>query len=128
MKKIVLMLATAAFVLSFAACGGKSNTQTEAATDESSEPQTEETLAPAAPTSAKETDVLLKKYNELVKKALALYAKLAAGDTSVIEEYAKVTNEMSDLSDEVIKAFPEMTPEQKEQFNELSRRIAEALK
>ncbi|MDR1919216.1 MAG: hypothetical protein LBQ65_06180 [Tannerellaceae bacterium] len=121
MKKIVLMLATAAFMVSFAACGGKSSTQTETTTDESTENQTEETLAPAAA----EGDVLAK-YEEFVNKAIDLYPKVIAGDAAAAQEYVKLSQEIAEVAEELGTAFANLTPEQQQKFTELGQKFVEA--
>jgi hypothetical protein len=121
MKKIVLMLATAAFMVSFAACGGKSSTQTETATDESTETPTEETVAPAAAGGD-----ALAKYEEFVNKAIELYPKVAAGDAAALQEYAQLSQEIAEIAQEVSTALTNLTPEQQQKFAELAQKFVEA--
>jgi hypothetical protein len=119
MKKIVMMLTIAVFATSFIACGGKSNTQSETATDESAAPQTEE-VAPAAA----EGDVLAK-YEELINKAIELYPKVIAGDASASQEYVQIGQDISGIAQQLAQEAANFTEDQQKRYLELAQKFAD---
>jgi cell division protein FtsB len=118
MKKIYLMVVAMAFTLSFIACGGKSTSNN---TEDTSAPEIE-TVAPAA-----DSDVLVK-YEAIVDRMIKLYegGKFQTGDAEAIAEYTKITQELTDIAEELQKEVQNLTPEQMARFAELGQKLTDA--
>jgi hypothetical protein len=119
MKKIVMMLAMASFVVFLAACGGKGASQSEAS-GETATPAAE-TVAPAAA----EGD-LLAKYEAFVNKATGLITKVAAGDAAAAQEWQKLVQDYTTLSQELAAQSANFNEAQIKKLQELSQKWADA--
>ncbi len=119
MRKQLLMVALVAFTFSFIACGGKSTT------DSSTDNTTTKTETPAP--AAKDNDVLAK-YENIINKMIKLYedGKMQSGDASAMQEYTKLAQEMSDISEQLQKEIQNLTPAQVQKISELGQKLTDA--
>lgn len=118
MKRIYLVFAVlTTLTLSFVACGGKGSDKSSS----DSAPKTE-TAAPA-----KGNDVLAK-YETLINKMIKMYedGKFTSGDAAAMQEYTKLAQEMSDMSEELQKEMQNLTPAQAQKFTELGEKLTNA--
>jgi hypothetical protein len=118
MKKYLLIVLIATFTLSFAACSGKKGDTAPA-----NESAKEEVTAPTAVTN--ENDVLVK-YEAIINKAIELQEKVSKGDATAVQEYTKLSEEMTSIAVELQNAAANMTPEQAQKFTELGQKWLEA--
>lgn len=119
MKKFFLTLTIAAFTASFVACDSK-----KSETGSSDKDSTNVTTTTPADTVATEGDALAK-YTALVEKAIELYPKVKSGDASAVQEYTKLSQELTTMAQDLQKEMSNMTPEQVAKFSELGKKFAE---
>ncbi len=92
MKKVFISMAAAA-MLTFVACGG-GNKSTDSAKETGKEAtEKTETKSEASASSGK-----LDEYIKLIEKATPLLEKVSKGDMSAIQEYTKITEDMSKIA------------------------------
>ncbi|GEM_PF-3590066 len=120
MKKLLFIFTVATFTLSMTACGGKGSANSNS-TEETTAPKTETT------TSSKGNDVL-DKYEALINKMIELYenGKFQSGDAAAIQEYTKMAQEMTDMSEELQKEMQNLTPAQIQKFSDLGQKLTDA--
>jgi subtilase family serine protease len=119
MKKYLLIVVIATFTLSFAACSGKKGDTAPA-----NESAKEEVTAPT-PAVTNENDVLAK-YEVIINKAIELQEKVSKGDATAVQEYTKLSEEMTSIAVELQNAIANMTPEEVQKFTELGQKWLEA--
>lgn len=110
MKKVVLILALAAFTFS------GSFTAINAATT-----STEVTA------QATDWDTILKNYDSYVTKYIAAYKKAQAGDPTAMAEMAKLLKQAEKLQAQLEAASDDMTPEQMQKYMKITQKLANAM-
>lgn len=119
MKKILMVVTAAAFLV---ACGGKS---TSTKTEDTNATQVEATTE--AKEEVKEEGDVLSQYEALIEKAIEVYPKVKAGDATAVAEYQKIAEDMGALSTKLTEEMSTMTPEQANKFAELGQKLAAAM-
>lgn len=119
MKKYLLIVVIATFTLSFVACSGKKGDTTPTNNESLKEDVT------ASPAITDENDVLTK-YEAIINKSIELQEKVSKGDATAIQEYTKLSEEMTSIAVELQNAVANMTPEQIQKFTELVEKWTEA--
>ena len=120
MKKYLLIVTVIALGLSFTACGGQKGESAKA-----TEEPTQQEEVTATSKSVDEGDVLTK-YENLINKAIGLQEKVASGDIASVEEYNKLSEEMTAVALEIQNELPKLTPEQVQKLTELGQKWADA--
>lgn len=131
MRKFILRgVLMSALVVAATACGPKSENATNNANQtEVATPAEESESAEKASKNVAElnTDELLKYYSELVDEYAKLAPKAIQGDTSVQDRFAKIANELGDITTELQKRAKDLTPEQLKLMTETAQRMASAI-
>lgn len=120
MKKFVMIAFVAAATL-FTAC----NTKTEGAAKDDKDSVKTETAAPETVASETEGD-LVDRYSALVDKLIVLQEKAKKGDTSAVQEAAKLNEEAVALATEFQQQAANMTAEQQAKFAEIAKKLTDA--
>ena len=121
MKKTFSMFAVAVLALTMAACGGNSSSNNNSTESNATETPAVEAQA----TAAAEGDVLAE-YEKLIDKLIELQGKANKGDMSVMEEYTKLSQEMSDFATKHAEEFANMTEAQVLRYQEIGMKLANA--
>ncbi|MDR3219971.1 MAG: hypothetical protein LBU22_13545 [Dysgonamonadaceae bacterium] len=121
MKKILMMFAIASFLVSFVACGGDKKASTEGTEEITVVEETTETLAG-------DEDFLVG-YEKFVDKAIesGLYEKVLKGDVDATQEWTKLAEDFSKLSQDASTQVANFTPEQIQKLTEISEKWAKYL-
>lgn len=123
MKKVFLMLTIAACTASFVACNGKKS-ETNEGNQDSTKVETTAPADSAATASSSEGD-LISQYSDLVDKAIALYPKVKSGDVTAVQEYTKLSQQISDVAVKLQGDAQKLTPEQTTKLTEISKKFAD---
>lgn len=112
MKKFIVQILLALFMVSLVACGGKSN-------GNKTETQTTVEADPAVTASFEE-------YVSLVEKSLALVEKINKGDAAARQQWVVSVPKINSLSLELQRSSDKLTKEQNDKVLELSQKYAQA--
>lgn len=108
--------------LSFVACNAK-----DGAKGTTADSTKVETAAPT-PAAAPAEGNALAKYEEFVNKTIELYPKMKAGDVAATQEYTKLAQEMTAVSEQLSKDMATMSAADVAKFTELGKKMQEAMK
>ncbi|MDR0430466.1 MAG: hypothetical protein LBH58_08340 [Tannerellaceae bacterium] len=126
MKKVYLMFAVFVLSLSFVACGGKGSDKP--ASEDASAVEAEAVVPEAEVAVPAEDNEVLARYEAIVNRVVEMYeeGKLTGESTEAMEEYAKLAQEITEISGQLQKEMQDLTPAQAERFAALGERLANA--
>ena len=118
MKKILFSGITVVLMALMVSCGGSKST--DAATEDAT--ATEQVTEADACCS----DVL-KKYEEFVDQVIPLFAKVKAGDIAAVQEYAKLSEDLTKFLQDNAATFSTFTEADAKKYEELAKKLADAV-
>ncbi|MDR2917588.1 MAG: hypothetical protein LBV74_22580 [Tannerella sp.] len=118
MKKVFISMAVAA-MLTLVACGGGSKSTDSAKETGKEATEKTETKSEVSASSGK-----LDEYIKLIEKATPLLEKVSKGDMNAVQEYTKITEEMSKLATD-LQAELANSPELMKKYTDAYQKFSE---
>ncbi|MDL2230373.1 hypothetical protein LJB87_01110 [Alistipes sp. OttesenSCG-928-L06] len=106
------------------ACGGNSSNSNASSNEGAATEATVET--PAVEEAPAAGSGMLAEYEVLINKLIDLQAKVQKGDMSIMDEYTKLSQEMTDFATKHADDFANMTEADVQRYNELAMKLANA--
>ena len=123
MRKIVTILFSGVLMVSFAACGGNKEGNTESVQQEDA---TEVMAKPVVEVA--DAEKALAEYESYVEGYVEIINKMKTGDVSVAEDYSKLSQQKPQYDADMARYDVDFDDAQKKRWEDGAKKLAEALK